>query len=70
MSSICGADCSNCENGKNGVCKGCSETQGCPFGKQCFIAKYILVGGKEKFEIFKRNQGNPFTNLKRMLKYI
>ena len=29
------------------------DTKGCPFGKQCFVAKYILTGGKENFEIFK-----------------
>lgn len=53
MGSICGADCNNCEYGKSNKCKGCSETKGCPFGKQCFIAKYILTGGKENYELFK-----------------
>ena len=53
MESICGADCSNCGYGKNNNCKGCKSTGGCPFGKQCFIAKYILTGGKENFEKFK-----------------
>ena len=53
MESICGVDCNNCEYGKNNNCKGCKETQGCPFGKQCFIAKYILTGGKENYELFK-----------------
>ena len=53
MESICGADCSNCGYGKNNNCKGCQNTQGCPFGKQCFVAKYILTGGKENYEIFK-----------------
>ena len=32
--SICGADCAECMM-KN-TCKGCVETKGCPFGKQCF----------------------------------
>ena len=53
MESICGVDCNNCEYGKKNNCKGCKETQGCPFGKQCFIAKYILTGGKENYELFK-----------------
>ena len=53
MESICGANCSNCGYGKNNNCKGCKETNGCPFGKQCFIAKYILTGGKENYELFK-----------------
>ena len=54
MSAICGANCSNCGYGKNNHCKGCSETKGCPFGKQCFVAKYILTSGKENFEAFKK----------------
>ena len=53
MESLCGADCTNCGYGKNNNCKGCKNTDGCPFGKQCFIAKYILTGGKDNYEIFK-----------------
>ena len=53
MGSICGAECNDCKFGENNNCKGCSETKGCPFGKQCFIAKYILTGGKENYELFK-----------------
>ncbi len=53
MSSLCGAECNGCQYGINNNCEGCSETNGCPFGKQCFIAKYILTGGKEKYEEFK-----------------
>ena len=53
MKSICGADCDKCEYGKNKGCKGCTNTNGCPFGKQCFVAKYILTGGKENYELFK-----------------
>ena len=45
MSSLCGAQCEGCQFGLNSNCKGCSETNGCPFGKQCFVAKYILTGG-------------------------
>lgn len=64
MSSICGADCDNCGFGKNNNCKGCSETKGCPFGKQCFIAKYILVGGMENYESFKKQLIEEFNSLK------
>ncbi|MBR3280851.1 MAG: DUF3795 domain-containing protein [Clostridia bacterium] len=53
MSSLCGAQCEGCQFGLNSNCKGCSETNGCPFGKQCFVAKYILTGGKEKLNEFK-----------------
>ena len=48
---ICGAECSKC--GMSESCKGCVETNGCPFGKQCFIAQYINIDGKEKFVNFK-----------------
>ena len=54
MESLCGADCQNCEYGKNGGCKGCKETNGCPFGKQCSIAKMILEEGREAFETLKQ----------------
>ena len=63
MESLCGADCSNCGYGKNNNCKGCKETNGCPFGKQCFIAKYILTGGKESFEIFKKQLIDEINDL-------
>ena len=53
MESLCGADCDNCMYGKNNNCRGCLNTKGCPFGKECFIAKYILTGGKNNYEIFK-----------------
>ena len=53
MKSLCGADCDNCGYGKNNGCKGCVNTNGCPFGRECFIAKYILTGGKEAYEAFK-----------------
>ena len=63
MESICGANCSNCGYGKNNNCKGCKVTRGCPFGKQCFIAKYILTGGKENYELFKKQLVDEINNL-------
>ena len=63
MESICGADCSNCGYGKNNNCKGCNATNGCPFGKECFIAKYILTGGKDNFEAFKNQLIDEFNLL-------
>ena len=63
MESICDADCNNCGYGKNSNCKGCKNTNGCPFGKQCFIAKYILTGGKENYENFKKQLINEFNEL-------
>lgn len=49
---LCGANCSECMMIKQ--CIGCVETNGCPLGKQCFIASYISVGGEEKFLEFKK----------------
>ncbi len=59
--SICGADCNNCMM-KN-KCKGCVETKGCPFGKQCFIAEYIHIGGVEKYQEFKQTLIAEFNEL-------
>ena len=50
MESICGANCNDCELLKNKKCQGCKNTNGCPFGKKCFIAKYIEIGDKESFK--------------------
>lgn len=63
MESICGANCNNCNYGKNNSCKGCVESQGCPFGKQCFIAKYIKTGGTENYNIFKKQLIEEFNLL-------
>jgi len=59
--SICGANCSECMM-KN-TCEGCAETKGCPFGKQCFIANYIAVGGKENYLEFKQKLVAEFNGL-------
>ena len=61
--SICGADCKNCGYGKNNRCKGCLESKGCPFGKQCFIFKYIKTGGTENYRIFKKQLIDEFNSL-------
>ncbi len=63
MESICGADCNNCEYGKINNCKGCKSSSGCPFGKECFVAKYILTGGKENYELFKKQLIDEINNL-------
>ena len=61
--SICGADCTNCGFGKDNNCKGCVASEGCPFGKQCFIYKYIKTGGIENYEIFKKQLMDEFNSL-------
>lgn len=50
--SICGANCAECPSKE--VCPGCAATKGCPFGKQCYVAKYILTGGMENWLAFKK----------------
>ena len=61
--SICGADCANCGFGRDNNCKGCIDSKGCPFGKQCFIYKYIKKGGIENYEIFKKQLMDEFNSL-------
>ncbi|MBP3597386.1 MAG: DUF3795 domain-containing protein [Clostridia bacterium] len=63
MESICGADCNKCGYGKNSNCKGCATSNGCPFGKQCFIAKYIKTGGIENYNILKKQIIDEFNSL-------
>ena len=60
MESICGANCEECEL-YNKKCKGCNN--GCPFGKKCWIAKYIEIGGKDSFESLKKELINEFNSL-------
>ena len=63
MKSICGADCNDCGYGMNSNCKGCNDTGGCPFGKQCFIAECILTGGIGNYELFKNQLTNEINDL-------
>lgn len=52
MKSICGTDCEKCIM-KNS-CAGCVDSKGCPFGKRCFIAEYLEVGGENNYLLFKK----------------
>ena len=63
MEAICGANCQECELFKSSKCRGCHNTDGCPFGKKCWIAKYIEVGGKDHFEEFKNELIEEFNSL-------
>lgn len=63
MCTYCGADCNNCGFGKNSGCKGCIKTNGCPFGKQCFIAQYIKTGGMDSYASFKNKLIDEFNSL-------
>ncbi len=53
----------NCGYGKNSGCKGCDTSCGCPFGKQCFIYKYIKTGGIKNYEMFKEQLISEFNAL-------
>lgn len=46
--SICGADCGNCQFREH--CRGCEKTNGCPFGNECFVARYIKDNGIDAYE--------------------
>lgn len=61
--SICGTDCTDCGYGKNKNCVGCRESNGCPFGKKCFIAQYINTGGIENYHAFKKQLIDEFNAL-------
>lgn len=61
MSAICGANCSEC--GMKDTCKGCSETQGHPFGGSCIAAKCYEKGGKEVFDDCKKQIITEFHEL-------
>lgn len=60
--SLCGANCLECPSVNE--CKGCTETNGCPYGKQCFIASYILTGGTENYQAFKKGLMDEINALK------
>ena len=61
MKGICGANCDECKFNK--TCKGCIKTKGCPFGKKCFIANYIEIGGQDNYELFKKELIKEFNSL-------
>lgn len=63
MESFCGADCKKCGYGKNKKCKGCKQSDGCPFGEKCMVAKYIQIGGMENFNKFKQQLVEEFNRL-------
>ncbi len=61
MSTICGADCSAC--GMKTTCRGCTETNGHPFGGDCIAAKCYENGGKTCFETYKAQLIEEFNTL-------
>ena len=63
MEGICGALCTECELLESGKCKGCKNTNGCPFGKKCWIANYIEVGGKDNYNKLKKELIDEFNSI-------
>lgn len=53
MKALCGANCAECPSRE--MCKGCAETRGCPFGKQCSIAEFILAEGETAWLSLKKS---------------
>ncbi len=58
--SVCGIDCDKCE-WKSG-CAGCAETDGCPFGGTCVVARCYQKNG-QAFEEFKKKLIAAFNAL-------
>lgn len=63
MKSICGCECRGCPFNESKKCAGCSATNGCPFGTECFIAKYIKIGGIQNYNSFKAELVKEFNEL-------
>ncbi len=63
MYGICGAQCDGCELLKSKKCIGCKASNGCPFGKKCWIAKYIEVGGMDNYNELKNKLIDEINSL-------
>lgn len=61
MKTICGIDCSEC--GFKGNCKGCTETNGRPFGGDCIVADCYQSGGENCFTAYKKRLIDEFNAL-------
>lgn len=59
--SLCGANCAQCQSKEN--CPGCAETNGSPFGKQCYVAKRILTDGMENYLAFQKELTDEINGL-------
>lgn len=61
MKTICGIDCSGC--GFRDNCKGCTETNGRPFGGDCIAAECYKSGGENYFIAYKERLIEEFNAL-------
>jgi len=62
MKAVCGTNCDECDLYKK-KCDGCNDTNACPFGKKCWIAKYIEIGGREGFDLLKKKLIDEINSL-------
>lgn len=61
MKTICGIDCTDC--GWKESCKGCTETNGSPFGVECVVAKCYKADGEKGFIAYKNRLIEEFNAL-------
>ena len=61
--SFCGADCAHCAYGEERGCQGCVQSDGCPFGERCFIAREIAANGMESYRALKEKLIAEFNAL-------
>jgi hypothetical protein len=61
MKTICGIDCKGCNFKSN--CKGCTETNGHPFGGDCIAAECYKSGGENYFIAYKERLIEEFNAL-------
>ena len=61
MKTICGIECSGCNFKDN--CKGCTETDGRPFGGKCLTAECYKSGGENCFTAYKNRLIDEFNSL-------
>jgi len=61
MKTICGIECEKCKQKE--TCKGCTETNGRPFGGECIAAECYKSGGEKSFLEYKNQAIEEFNNL-------
>ena len=61
MKTICGIDCGGCSFKDS--CKGCTETDGHPFGGDCITAACYKAGGEDCFIAYKKRLIEEFNAL-------
>lgn len=60
MASICGINCAECS--MHGICEGCAETGGKPFGAECVVAE-CCKKGENTLKAFKESLIAAFNGL-------